>query len=55
MMEARMQRRNGKDLLSGMINKLNEQIEDLIEHLLVLGVEMEAELGHAAPETEPGD
>lgn len=41
MMEARMQRRNGKDLLTSMENKLKEQIADLKEHLMVLGVELE--------------
>ncbi len=41
MMEARMQRRNGKDLMSGMQNQLKEQIADLEEHLMVLGVALE--------------
>ena len=41
MMEARMQRRNGKDLLSEMEMILKEKIADLEEHLTVLGVELE--------------
>lgn len=49
MMEARMQRRNGKDLLTSMENKLQEQIADLEEHLMVLGVEIEL----AEEEQEP--
>jgi hypothetical protein len=40
MMESRLQRRNGKDLLTGMVNQLQEQIADLEEHLIVLGVEI---------------
>ena len=41
MMEARVQRRNGKDLLTSMENQLQEQIADLEEHLMVLGVEID--------------
>jgi hypothetical protein len=40
-LEARMQRRSGADLLTEMGNKLKEQIADLEEHLIVLGVELE--------------
>lgn len=40
MMEARMQRRNGKDLLTEMQNKIKEQIDDLQEHLIVLGIDL---------------
>lgn len=41
MLEARIQRRNGKDLLSEMENKLKEQVVDLENHLIVLGVDFE--------------
>ncbi len=41
-LEARVQRRNGKDLLTEMENKLNEQVADLQEHLIVLGVDFES-------------
>lgn len=41
MMEARMQRRNGKDLLSEMETLLKEKIADLEEHLIILGVELD--------------
>ncbi len=41
-LEARVQRRNGKDLLTEMETKLNEQVADLQEHLIVLGVDFEA-------------
>ncbi len=44
MLEARMQRRNGKDLLTEMENKLKEQVADLQEHLIVLGVKFEEDL-----------
>jgi hypothetical protein len=40
-LEARMQRRSGADLLTEMGEKLKEQIADLEEHLIVLGVELE--------------
>jgi len=40
-LEARMQRRSGADLLTEMEKKLKEQIADLEEHLIVLGVELE--------------
>jgi hypothetical protein len=40
-LEARMQRRSGADLLTEMGNKLKEQIADLEEHLIVLGVELD--------------
>ena len=40
-MEARMQRRNGKDLLTEMENKLQEQIDNLQERLIVSGMEIE--------------
>ncbi len=40
-LEARMQRRSGSDLLTEMANKLKEQIADLEEHLIVLGIEIE--------------
>jgi hypothetical protein len=39
-LEARMQRRSGSDLLTEMANKLKEQIGDLEEHLIVLGIEL---------------
>jgi hypothetical protein len=39
-LEARMQRRSGSDLLTEMANKLKEQIADLEEHLIVLGIEL---------------
>ena len=42
-MEARMQRRSGSDMLTEMENKLKEQMADLEEHLIVLGVDMEEE------------
>lgn len=42
-MEARMARRSGSDLLTEMENKVNEQIEDLKERLIVLGVEIPEE------------
>jgi len=39
-LEARMQRRSGSDLLTEMATKLKEQIADLEEHLIVLGIEL---------------
>lgn len=39
-LEARMQRRSGSDLLTEMADKLKEQIADLEEHLIVLGIEI---------------
>lgn len=39
-LEARMQRRSGSDLLTEMANKIKEQIADLEEHLIVLGIEL---------------
>lgn len=39
-LEARMQRRSGSDMLTEMENKLREQIDDLEERLIVLGVEI---------------
>lgn len=42
-LEAHMRRKDGKDLLSEMQNRIIEQIDDLVEHLLVLGVEPEEE------------
>jgi hypothetical protein len=42
-LEARMQRRSGSDMLTEMENKLREQIDDLEERLIVLGVEIEEE------------
>lgn len=41
MLEARIQRRNGKDLLTEMENKLKEQVADLENHLIVLGVDFD--------------
>ena len=41
-LEGRVQRRNGKDLLTEMESKLNEQVADLQEHLIVLGVDFES-------------
>lgn len=40
-MEARMQRRSGSDMLTKMVAALEEQIADLQEHLIVLGVDLE--------------
>ncbi len=42
-MEARMQRKSGSDMLTEMENKLKEQMADLQEHLIVLGVDIEEE------------
>jgi hypothetical protein len=39
-MEARMKRRSGADLLTEMENKFKEQIDDLEERLIVLGVDI---------------
>ncbi|TAK12654.1 MAG: hypothetical protein EPO32_07900 [Anaerolineae bacterium] len=38
-MEARVQRRDGRDLLTEMVASLKEQIDDLQEHLTVLGID----------------
>ncbi|MCB2178455.1 J domain-containing protein [bacterium] len=40
-MESRLKRRSGSDLLSEMEAKFREQIADLEEHLIVLGVDLE--------------
>ncbi|MEJ2511485.1 MAG: hypothetical protein P8Y72_07775 [Anaerolineales bacterium] len=40
-MEARLKRRSGSDLLTEMENKFKEQIADLEEHLIVLGIDLE--------------
>jgi len=40
-LEARLQRRSGADMLTEMGNRLKEQIADLEEHLIVLGVELD--------------
>jgi len=40
-MEARLKRRSGSDLLTELENKFKEQIADLQEHLIVLGVDLE--------------
>ncbi|MEK6221598.1 MAG: J domain-containing protein, partial [Chloroflexota bacterium] len=40
-METRLQRKNGKDLITEKINEFQEKIDDLIEHLLVLGIDIE--------------
>lgn len=40
-MEARLRRRSGSDLLTEMENKFKEQIADLEEHLIVLGIDLE--------------
>jgi hypothetical protein len=40
-MEARLKRRSGSDLLSELENKFKEQIADLEEHLIVLGIDLE--------------
>lgn len=42
-LETRLARRAGKELLTGMASDLDVQIKDLEEHLIVLGVELEAE------------
>ncbi|HSG24668.1 MAG TPA: hypothetical protein VLA32_01005 [Anaerolineales bacterium] len=40
-MEARLKRRSGSDLLTELENKFKEQIADLEEHLIVLGIDLE--------------
>ena len=60
MMEARIKRRNGKDLLTQMQSKLQEQIDNLHERLIVSGMELERieqalKPPIVEPETEPGD
>ncbi len=40
-MESRLKRRSGSDLLTEMEDKFKEQIADLEEHLIVLGVDLE--------------
>jgi hypothetical protein len=52
-MEARMKRRSGRNLLNEMESKFNEQIADLEERLIVLGVAIE-EI-HAARPTAAAD
>ena len=42
-LETRLARRAGKELLSDMASDVDVQIKDLEEHLIVLGVELEAE------------
>jgi hypothetical protein len=58
LMEARMQRRNGKDLLTEMESKLQEQIDSLQERLIVSGMAIEKiqdALKVPQPEPELGD
>ena len=40
-MEARLKRRSGADLLTELEAKINDQIADLQEHLIVLGIDLE--------------
>ena len=58
MMEARMKRRNGKDLLTEMESKLQEQIDTLQERLIVSGMDLDRiteALSTPQPEPQPGD
>ena len=40
-LEARLKRRSGADLLTELEAKINDQIADLQEHLIVLGIDLE--------------
>jgi hypothetical protein len=54
-MEARMKRRSGRNLLNEMEAKFLEQIADLEERLIVLGVDLD-EIHAARPvEDQPAD